>query len=647
MADILLRDRDGIRPEELRDRVFKDVIGIELEKLKERFLSDCDEIEREKLRDEVFKYYYGIESEDLRDRVVRENDLDNGIRLEECKLLIGERDALPRMMPEDREFHVSDESQSFDELRGIVSNKYRITSEMTFDELSANEVLVPHDDDVPYPAKPLKNEKVVPATTAIDVSLNDNVPSAIDVSALAVDVNVNNAVPHAIDVNAIAPVPSLIVTDEQADRVMPYFGNLEKESNLPLTLCSHNVVDINASELNMPIDMDSQEILSILRMVPEPFQNQELECCDTKVLLERFGVPFEVEMKRGTSGSNKTIDASSVDSSQIHSIHSGVSCKDYSLSLDHVVPENESCYSELNNTGDHPLAPGTPLQQRNHAIDASLIEVELLASDHERFLLEMSEGNVQCLFHSEDKACSCTQGVIQTQCELHEHRDVERARDCYVDRSNSYVPRSHYEKSREELSRSNDLLSGTYSTHVAVVTESRDHLDQLMTKLMNKSYDEINVKLEDDANILIVEVKETTVLDDEEMTLLEQCDRRRSNYARSKSLDDAVAKVKLRSANSCDQLLLCNRNTSTATVKKVDLLVSHFTMCRIDQVSKETVLPMKSSRSQNFTQSLNTILGGKQTKSVSFALQIDNIETPQRTKKSRSGSKKTKSCCID
>lgn len=461
-------------------------------------------------------------------------------------------------------------------------------------DVRANDVFVPNDDTRPYNIQPVVNNKVV----------------------------------H--DVNAIVPVPYLTVIQYE-HREMPYLSSLELEREKP--------TEINASvELNVP--GNAEDMLSILQefAIPEPFRALETVCTE-KEFIQRICVPFEVQggSNENTYGLQETLlrDAIVSDSRKNRMSFS----RKNHTSSDHVVPDN----------GIVSLTAQT--------------EVEVFASDHERFLVEMSHGTAQWLHNSTDHTYPCSQPLkIQTLCELHEPREVLAKSESdvsseYNNTSNSYVPRTHYERThRAELGRSSDL-SETSAGNKETPVESRNHLNQLLTKLMNKSYDEINVKLEDDANILIVEVKETTGLSAEEVTSLEQCEFRRYNYAsRSRSVDDTVVnmKPKLAHCNSCDQLLLCNRNTYTRRVRKVDLLVSHFTMSHMgEQASKDTVQgpSMNTSRSQNFTQSLNTILGGKQTKSVSFALQIDKIETPQRTRdnvrKSKSGSKKTKSCCID
>ncbi|KAI5756287.1 hypothetical protein M8J77_023767 [Diaphorina citri] len=328
---------------------------------------------------------------------------------------------------------------------------------------------------------------------------------------------------------------------------------------------------------------------------------------------------------------------------------------------------------------------------------------------------------------------------------------------------NSYVLRKHYERfpNLPDLGREYSCFSDYKPNYD--LTESRDRLDQLRAKLINKSFDEINVKLEEDADILTVEMNEiegnmgvgsvdvavgsvdvavgsmdvavgnmdvavgsveVIVLTPEEMRLLEACQWRGYTGGRSLSVDDNVIggargdhlaiprecktsrdhmttpcdsktsrdymttprdittsrdhmttprehisksrdytttlghKAKSHDitatrrgknrANSCDQLLLGRANIPS--VNKVDLLVSHFTMARNYVVTSEPVQIPVQARSQTFSESLNTMLC-KQTKSVSFALEIENIDSPKRsaleTGKKKSGSKKTKSCCID
>uniref|UniRef100_A0A8D8YC67 Uncharacterized protein n=1 Tax=Cacopsylla melanoneura TaxID=428564 RepID=A0A8D8YC67_9HEMI len=313
-----------------------------------------------------------------------------------------------------------------------------------------------------------------------------------------------------------------------------------------------------------------------------------------------------------------------------------------------------SLVSEIRHESDH-IVPQQLCEQHTPQYYDIPKSTEV-ASDHERFLHEMVHG-----------AAEFSAQRIESKNETEELNDqMDNKRD--TDSANSSY----------EIKQSHHLTSFADFTHsFETVPESRDDLDQLLTRLMNKSYDEINVKLE--ADILTVEVNETSDIVDvddvivdvreehsmtsEEMTLIDLCEWRKFNHAaRSRSVDDSVLcastkQRKLAKASSCLQLWLGNREkTHMPSVKKVDLLVSHFTMPSLNKHTTDKPTVSVSSgqvRSQTFTQSLNTILGCKQTKSVSFAMDIENIDSPKRAsttetgKKSKSGNKKSKSCCID
>lgn len=291
---------------------------------------------------------------------------------------------------------------------------------------------------------------------------------------------------------------------------------------------------------------------------------------------------------------------------------------------------------------------------------------------NERFLQEMTRGTKEWMCSrsfSLDHANSEKNTELEYHSVLCETFDSYKTYDQFIECNNSNndidiknlnVSRTHFERHRNpcEMYTNNYVLDENYTLDADITTESPNHLDQILNKLLNKSYDEINVKLEDDTDILIVEVRETAIMEDardsnEEVILLEQCQNRRYNYA-SKSmsvlLDATTPKSILKHSKSCDQFLICYRgNSITRPLGKADRLVSHFTTDVNNR--KRELTPSISTRSQSFTQSLNTILCNKQTKSVSFAIDIENIDSPKpfsrgNNRKSKSR-KKAKSCCID